>query len=89
MTLLGQIDIASSLEQALTQLLSFLPKLIGFLVILLIGYIVARIVKSVIARLLGRLHLDKRLHESPAGNYVEKFSPVSYTHLTLPTTPYV
>jgi Conserved TM helix len=75
MNTLAAVDIANSLEQALTDLVSFLPKLIGFLVILLIGYIVARIVKSVIARLLGRLHVDRRLHESPAGNYVEKFSP--------------
>jgi hypothetical protein len=72
---LAAVDIATSLEQALTDLLTFLPKLIGFLVILLIGYVVARIVKSIISRLLGRLHVDRRLHESPAGNYVEKFSP--------------
>jgi len=72
---LAAFDIGNSLQQALTALLTFLPKLIGFLVILLIGYIVARIVKSVIARLVGRLHLDRRLHESPAGNYVEKLSP--------------
>jgi hypothetical protein len=72
---LAAVNIANSLESALTDLLSFLPKLIGFLVILLIGYLVARLVKSVIARLLGRFHVDRRLHESPAGNYVEKFSP--------------
>ena len=72
---LAAVNIANSLETALTDLLSFLPKLIGFLVILLVGYIVARIVKSLIARLLGRLHVDRRLHESPAGSYVERFSP--------------
>jgi len=72
---LAAIDILTSLETALTDLLRFLPKLIGFLVILLVGYIVARVVKSVIARLLGRLHVDRRLHESPAGSYVERFSP--------------
>jgi len=72
---LAAVDILTSLETALTDLLRFLPKLIGFLVILLVGYIVARIVKSVIVRLLERLHVDRRLHESPAGNYVERFSP--------------
>src|SRR5919112_1177663 len=72
---LAAVNIANSLETALTDLLSFLPKLIGFLVILLVGYIVARLVKSIIARLLGRLHVDRRLHESPAGSYVERFSP--------------
>jgi hypothetical protein len=75
-TALAAIDILNSLQQALTELLTFLPKLLGFLVILLVGYIVARIVKSVLVRLLGRLHLDRRLHESqPVGEYVERFSP--------------
>jgi hypothetical protein len=75
MSAVAAIDILNSLETALTDLLRFLPKLIGFLVILLIGFIVARIVKSVVARLLGRLQVDRRLHESPAGTYVERFSP--------------
>jgi len=72
---LAAIDIANSLQTALTDLLTFLPRLIGFLVILLVGYVIARVVKAVIARILGRLHVDRRLHESPAGEYVEKFSP--------------
>jgi hypothetical protein len=69
------IDIANSLQTALTDLLTFLPKLIGFLIILLVGYVIARVVRAVIARILDRLHVDRRLHESPAGEYVEKFSP--------------
>jgi hypothetical protein len=75
MNALAAVDIFNGIEVALTDLLRFLPKLIGFLVILLVGYIVARIVKSVIARLLGRFHVDERLHSSPAGSYVERFSP--------------
>ena len=73
--ILAAVNIANSLETALTNLLGFLPKLIGFLVILLVGYIVARIVKSIIARLLGRFHVDESLHSSPAGSYVENVSP--------------
>jgi Conserved TM helix len=69
------IDIANSLQTALTDLLTFLPKLIGFLIILLVGYVIARVVRAIIARILDRLHVDRRLHESPAGNYVERFSP--------------
>jgi hypothetical protein len=75
MGVLAAVDIVSGLETALADLLRFLPKLIGFLVILLVGYLIARVVKAIIARLLGRLHVDRRLHESPAGEYVEKFSP--------------
>lgn len=69
------VNIGNSLERALTDVLTFVPKLIAFLVILLVGYIVARVIKSIVARLLGRLHVDRRLHESPAGTYVERFSP--------------
>ncbi|MCA1697576.1 MAG: transporter, partial [Actinobacteria bacterium] len=69
------VNIGNSLERALTDVLTFVPKLIAFLVILLVGYIVARIIKSIVARLLGRLDVDRRLHESPAGTYVERFSP--------------
>lgn len=75
MTALAQVDILNSLEQALNELVSFLPNLLGFLVILLVGYVIARLVKGLLAKLLERLHLDRRLHESPAGDYVERFSP--------------
>src|SRR3712207_5428891 len=72
---LAAIDIANSLQTALNGLLGFLPKLIGFLVILLVGYVIARIVKAVIGKLLERLGAERRLLESPAGEFVEKFSP--------------
>jgi Mechanosensitive ion channel, conserved TM helix len=69
------IDVLNSLEQALTDFLRFLPQLLGFLVILLVGWLIAWVVKAILVRVLGRFHLDRRLHESPAGNYVERFSP--------------
>jgi len=72
---LAAIDIVTSLQTALTSLLNFLPRLIGFLVILIVGYIIAKIVKSIIAKLLDKVGLDKRLHKSQAGEYVEKVSP--------------
>ena len=72
---LAAIDIANSLQTALNGFLGFLPKLIGFLVILIVGYVIARVVKAVIGKVLERLGVDRRLHESPAGEYVEKFSP--------------
>jgi hypothetical protein len=72
---LAAIDVLNSLEQALTDFLRFLPQLIGFLVILLLGWVIAWVVKAILVRVLGRFHLDRRLHESPAGDYVERFSP--------------
>ena len=72
---LAAVDISSSLQTALSTLLNFIPRLIGFLVILIVGYIIAKIVKSIIAKLLDKAGVDKKLHESQAGEYVEKVSP--------------
>ena len=36
------VDISESLQQGLDDLIGFIPKLIGFLIILLIGYLVAK-----------------------------------------------
>ena len=40
------VDIGASLQQGLDAFFAFIPRLIGFLIILLIGYIVARVVKT-------------------------------------------
>lgn len=69
------IDIASSFQQALNGLLAFLPNLLGALVILVIGYIVAKIVKAIVRKVLEKLKVDRALHNSEAGQYVERVSP--------------
>ncbi len=42
------VDIGASIQQGLDAVFAFIPKLIGFLLILLIGYIIARVVKGVL-----------------------------------------
>jgi hypothetical protein len=44
--LFAAVDIGSSIQQGLDAFFAFIPKLIGFLVVLLIGYIIARVVKA-------------------------------------------
>jgi hypothetical protein len=75
MTVLAAIDVGSSIQTGLDSLFAFLPNLLGFLVILIVGYIVARIVKAIIGKVLQKVGVDKALHSSPAGEYVEKVSP--------------
>ncbi|UJA19446.1 hypothetical protein HJD18_03980 [Thermoleophilia bacterium SCSIO 60948] len=58
-------------------LLGFLPNLLGFLAILIIGFFVARIVKAAVGKLLEKVGLDRTLHQSDAGKYVEQVSPGS------------
>jgi hypothetical protein len=69
------VSISESLQKGFDSFFGFIPNLIGFLVILLVGYFIAKIVKKVIAKALEAAGLDKALHSSEAGEYVEKFSP--------------
>lgn len=69
------IEISESVQQGLDGFFGFLPNLLGFLVILVVGYFIAKIVKGIIGKGLEKLGLDRALHESDAGEYVEKVSP--------------
>jgi Conserved TM helix len=71
----GAVEIGDSIQRGLDSLIGFLPNIIGFLVILVIGYIIARAVKGIVARVLERIGLDRTLHDSDAGRYVERLSP--------------
>jgi len=71
----ASIEISKSAQQGLDGLLGFVPNLIGFLVILIVGYFVAKVVKGIARKGLEKLGLDRALHDSQAGEYVEKVSP--------------
>ena len=72
---MAAIQISDSIQQGFDSFFSFVPNLIAFLVILVIGYFVAKIVAAVVRKALQKLGLDKALHESDAGQYVERLSP--------------
>jgi hypothetical protein len=72
---LAAVKIADSVQQALDSLLGFLPNILGFFVILAIGYVIARVVKTIATKALQKLGLDRALHQSDAGQYVERVSP--------------
>jgi Mechanosensitive ion channel, conserved TM helix len=72
---LAAVHIADSLQRALNSLIGFIPNLIGFLIILAVGYLIARVVKTVVAKLLEKVGVDRALHQSQAGQYVERVSP--------------
>ena len=69
------VDIAGSVETALDAIFAFLPNLIGFLLILLVGFFVAKLLQAIIRRVLTGVGVDRRLHETQAGTYLEKVSP--------------
>jgi len=73
--LTGAIEVSNSIQQGLDSFFAFIPNLIAFLVILVIGYFIAKIISKIAAKALEKVGLDKQLHESEAGQYVERVSP--------------
>ena len=68
-------NILQSLQSAFTTFVSYIPQVIGALLVLLIGYIIARLLRAGITRLLQRVRLDQRLTHGSGGEYVARFSP--------------
>ena len=69
------VNIGDSLQQGLDAFFAFIPRLIGFLIVLLVGYVIARVVKTVLNKLLGRVGLDRAMHSGSTGSYVNRVAP--------------
>ena len=69
------VDIAASLQQALNTFFAFIPRLLGFLIVLGIGFIIAKVVKTVVVKLLQKVGLDRALHSGSVGQHVNKAAP--------------
>jgi|SRR5688572_24082265 len=69
------VDIGDSFQNATDTFFDFLPRLLGFLLILLIGYIVARVVATVVGKLLEKVGVDRKLRESSASRHVDAVLP--------------
>lgn len=69
------VSVGDSLQQGFDRFFAFIPNLIAFLVILVIGWVIAKAVRTVVNKLMDKVGVDKALHESAAGEYVEKVSP--------------
>jgi hypothetical protein len=72
---IGSVSVSDSLQRGLDQLVGFLPRLIGFLVILLIGWLIARAVKAVLVKALEGVGIDRALSSGSAGPYVARALP--------------
>ena len=56
------VEVGDSLQRGLDNLIGFLPRLIGFLIIVAIGYIIARIVKGIVTKVLENIGTDRAIH---------------------------
>src|SRR3954454_8171279 len=72
---LAAVDIGNSIQQGLDAFFAFIPKLVGFLLILLIGYIIARVVKGILQKVLDKVGIDRALHSGSTGSYVNRVAP--------------
>jgi Conserved TM helix len=69
------LKVGDSVQQGLDNFFAFVPRLIGFLLVLVIGYVIARVVKNVLQRVLGRVGIDRALHSGSHGQYVNRVAP--------------
>src|SRR3954451_10571878 len=69
------VDVGDSVQKGLDAFFAFIPKLVGFLIVLLIGYIIARVGKGIVTKLLEKVGVDRALHSGSTGQYVDKVAP--------------
>jgi hypothetical protein len=69
------VNVGDSVQTGLDGFFGFLPKLLGFLVVLAIGWIIAKVVKSLVTKALERVGIDRALHSGNAGQYVNRVAP--------------
>ncbi len=66
------VDLGEGVEDAFSDVASFVPKLLGFLVILAIGYFVAKAVAKIVDKALEKLGFDKAVERGGIKKALEK-----------------
>jgi Conserved TM helix len=75
LTHLAAVEVADSLQRGLDEFVGFLPRLVGFLIILFIGWLIARAVKAVLVKALEGVGVDRALAGGSVGPYVDRALP--------------
>jgi len=66
-TTVAQVSIPGFLEETVSSILAFLPRLVGALIILLVGWIIGRVVASLVGRIADSVELDRAVLGTPIG----------------------
>jgi hypothetical protein len=74
-SLFAAVNAGDSVQTALDSFFGFLPKLLGFILVLAIGWIIAKVVKTAVTKLLQNFGLDDALHSGSTGQYVDRIAP--------------
>jgi Conserved TM helix len=76
------VEISNSLQKGLDDLIGFLPRLLGFLIILLIGYIIAKVLQKVVTVALEKVGTDRAVRSGAGGECITRVAPdTSPSHL--------
>jgi small-conductance mechanosensitive channel len=69
------VEISESIQRGIDDLVGFLPRLVGFLIILLIGFLVAKALAKMVKLALEKVGADRALRSSTTGEYMERVAP--------------
>jgi hypothetical protein len=73
--LVAGFNAGDSLQNAFTELVAFLPNLLGALLLLLLGWMVANALAGLTRRGLGQAGFDAAIHREPTGQWTRRFVP--------------
>ena len=73
--MLVAVSVSDSFQRTLNEVFTFLPKLVGALLILVLGYVVARLVAGLVRKGLRAAGADRALATGRAGEYKQQFAP--------------
>ena len=62
-----QLDVPDFLQETIADIVAFLPRLVGALIVLLIGWVVGVVVARIVSRLTDAVQLDRMVLDTPLG----------------------
>jgi hypothetical protein len=68
-------SIRASSDHGFSVFFAWVPRALGFVVVLLIGYIIAKVIGNLVYRVTHRAGLDRALHSGAGGNIVQRAVP--------------
>jgi hypothetical protein len=68
-------SIRTSIDHGFVVFFAWVPRVVGFVAVLLIGYIIAKTVGSLVFRLTHRAGLDQTVHSGTGGNVIQRAVP--------------
>ena len=69
---LAAVDFSGAVTDGFRTLATFVPKFIGFLVILLVGYFIAKAVSKILDKVLERVHFDEAVEKGPVAKALSR-----------------